>query len=95
LRAELASALARDPLVVDIRGLGLMIGVQFADADGAAGATATAVQKAAAERGLLLLTCGAWGDVVRFIPALVVDEEQISQAVELFVEAVTSVGTAQ
>jgi 4-aminobutyrate aminotransferase len=95
LRAELTSALARDPRVVDIRGLGLMIGVQFADADGPAGATATAVQKAAAERGLLLLTCGAWGDVVRFIPALVVDEEQISQAVELFAEAVTSVGTAQ
>ena len=92
LRAELQAALGHDKRVADIRGLGLMTGVQFDDADGRPdGTTAAAVQRAAAQRGLLLLTCGAWGEVVRFIPALVVEEDQIRQAVALFADAVASV----
>jgi 4-aminobutyrate aminotransferase len=92
LRAELQAALGHDKRVADIRGLGLMTGVQFDDADGRPdGTTAAAAQRAAAERGLLLLTCGAWGEVVRFIPALVVKEDQIRQAVGLFADAVASV----
>jgi hypothetical protein len=43
--------------------------VQFDDADGRPDGTTAAAQRAAAERGLLLLTCGAWGEVVCFIPA--------------------------
>ena len=63
--------------ITDVRGLGLMLGNEFRDADGNPdGATAAAAQQEAAERGLLLLTCGAWGQVVRFIPALVVTEQR-------------------
>ncbi len=59
--------------ITDVRGLGLMIGNEFRDADGKPDpVTAAAAQQEAARRGLLLLTCGAWGQVVRFIPALVV-----------------------
>lgn len=78
--------------IADVRGLGLMIGNEFRDADGRPdGATASAVQQEAASRGLLLLTCGAWGEVVRFIPALVVGEQDIDQAAALWGEAVTAV----
>lgn len=78
--------------ITDVRGLGLMLGNEFRDADGNPdGATASKVQKAAAERGLLLLTCGPWGQVVRFIPALVVDEAQVDQALELWQQAVADV----
>ncbi|GFG52088.1 aspartate aminotransferase family protein [Mycolicibacterium agri] len=78
--------------ITDVRGLGLMIGNEFRDADGKPdGATATAVQQEAAKRGLLLLTCGAWGQVVRFIPALVVTSEQVDEAAAIWADAVNAV----
>ena len=42
-------------------------------------------------KGLLLLTCGAWGQVVRFIPALVVDEALVDEALGIWREAVAAV----
>ncbi|MFP5346465.1 MAG: aminotransferase class III-fold pyridoxal phosphate-dependent enzyme, partial [Actinomycetes bacterium] len=76
----------------DVRGLGLMLGNEFRDADGKPdGATATAAQQEAARRGLLLLTCGAWGQVVRFIPALVVDSGQVKEAAAIWEDAVAAV----
>nr|WP_090278368.1 aspartate aminotransferase family protein [Mycolicibacterium komanii]CRL73798.1 4-aminobutyrate aminotransferase [Mycolicibacterium komanii] len=78
--------------ISDVRGLGLMLGTEFRDAAGKPdGATALAVQQEAARRGLLLLTCGAWGQVVRFIPALVVSAEQIDEAAGIWSDAVSAV----
>ncbi|GAA1138396.1 aspartate aminotransferase family protein [Nesterenkonia lutea] len=78
--------------IAEVRGLGLMVGNEFRDADGAPDpATAMAAQQEAARRGLLLLICGSWGEVVRFIPALVVSESEVDQAVALWSEAVTAV----
>ena len=66
-----------------------MIGNEFRDADGKPDpATATAAQQEAARRGLLLLTCGAWGQVVRFIPALVVTGDQVDEAAGIWADAV-------
>ncbi|MFG1907903.1 aspartate aminotransferase family protein [Kribbella sp. NPDC048928] len=80
--------------ITDVRGLGLMIGNEFRDADGKPDpATATAAQQEAARRGLLLLTCGAWGQVVRFIPALVVSPDEIDEAAGIWSEAVATVLT--
>jgi len=92
LRAGLEKVAAGDDRITDVRGLGLMLGNEFRDADGRPdGATASAVQQEAARRGLLLLTCGAWGQVVRFIPALVVDEALVDEAVGIWQEAVAAV----
>jgi len=44
----------------------------------------------AARRGLLLLTCGAWGEVVRFIPALIVNSAQVKEAATLWEDAVAA-----
>jgi 4-aminobutyrate aminotransferase len=78
--------------ISDVRGLGLMIGNEFRDADGKPDpATATAAQQEAARRGLLLLTCGAWGQVVRFIPALVVSGDQVDEAAGIWADAVGAV----
>lgn len=75
----------KHPQIADVHGLGLMVSVEFADAEGAPdGATAAAVHKAAAENGLLLLTNGMYGQNVRFIPALVVTEQQIDDALALW-----------
>lgn len=78
--------------ITDVRGVGLMIGNEFRDADGKPDpATATAAQQEAARRGLLLLTCGAWGQVVRFIPALVVTADQVDEAAGIWADAVGAV----
>lgn len=92
LRAGLEKIAAGHDQITDVRGLGLMLGNEFRDAAGEPdGATAAAVQQEAARRGLLLLTCGAWGQVVRFIPALVVTEQQVDEAIQTWSQAVETV----
>lgn len=92
LREGLEAVAAETAAISDVRGLGLMQGNQFRDADGEPdGATAAAVQQEAARRGLLLLTCGPWGQVVRFIPALVVDDDAVDEALGIWREAVDAV----
>src|SRR5690606_18774078 len=79
--AELFTGLQRlasdHPGIGDVRGLGLMVGCEFVTADGEPdAATAQRAQAAAHENGLLLLMCGAWGNVVRMIPPLIVSPAQ-------------------
>ena len=71
-------------LVKDVRGKGLMIGVQFDS-----GETADAVQMQAFDRGLLVLEAG--DDCVRMSPPLVVSQAEAATAVRLFTEAVEHV----
>ncbi|WP_392423907.1 aspartate aminotransferase family protein [Barrientosiimonas humi] len=89
LRQALEKVAGQHDAITDVRGLGLMLGNEFRDAEGKPdGAAAARVQSKAAELGLLLLTCGPWSQVVRFIPALVVDEKQVDDAAQLWAEAV-------
>ena len=76
---------ARRPLIKDVRGLGLMIGIEFEDHD-----TMIAVEQAAFRRGLLVL--GAGDDVVRMCPPLVFRRDQAETALEVFEEAVAEAG---
>ncbi|MFN8448041.1 MAG: aminotransferase class III-fold pyridoxal phosphate-dependent enzyme [Anaerolineae bacterium] len=83
---------AEYPIIGDVRGRGLMVGVEFAR-DGHPDKDATkAVQKACLDRRLLLLTCGTFDNVIRWIPPLVVTEAQIDEALGVFAEALGSVG---
>jgi 4-aminobutyrate aminotransferase len=92
LRAALQDVADKFPQITDVRGLGLMLGNEFRDADGRPdGAMAAAAQQEAARRGLLLLTCGAWSQVVRFIPALVVQPEHVSEAAGIWADSVAAV----
>jgi len=76
---------ARFPgLVRDVRGKGLMIGVEFDTPE-----HAEEVQWAAFERGLLVLECGS--SSVRLSPALIVSEAEMSTGLALFGDAVASV----
>jgi 4-aminobutyrate aminotransferase len=76
----------RHPAIRDVRGLGLMIGIQFPDHDHMA-----AVEQAAFQRGLLVLGCG--DDVIRMSPPLVIRRDQVDTALEVFEEAVAEVST--
>ena len=79
---------SRHPVMGDVRGLGLMVGVELTHADGS---TATDVAKAVIARcqqnKLLLLSCGTYDNVVRWIPPLIVTREQIETALEIFERA--------
>jgi 4-aminobutyrate aminotransferase len=89
LRDGLAKIAADHPVISDVRGLGLMLGNEFRTPDGEPDADlARRAQQAAAERGLLLLTCGQFGNVVRMIPALVVNAAQVDEALALWADAV-------
>lgn len=91
LRSGLEALQAKNPLMGDVRGLGLMQAVEFVTDDGKPNAAlAGAVQKAAIDEDLLLLTCGSAGNVVRIIPALTVSEEEISTGLERFGAAVNA-----
>src|SRR5699024_6872840 len=92
LTRALSEVAARHAQITDVRGPGLMVGNEFRDADGNPdGATAGAIQQEAARRGLLLLTCGAWSQVVRFIPALVVQPVDIDEAAQIWADSVAAV----
>ncbi|ADD41612.1 aspartate aminotransferase family protein [Stackebrandtia nassauensis] len=82
----------KTPAIGDVRGLGLLVGSEFTTPDGKPDtATAQAAQKEAAARGLLMLTCGAHMNVVRMIPALVVNSEQIDEALGIWADVVADV----
>lgn len=77
--AGLRKIAASQPAIGDVRGIGLMLGLEFVTADGEPDAqAASAVQQAAIKENLLLLTCGARANVVRIIPALNVSEDEVN-----------------
>jgi acetylornithine aminotransferase/4-aminobutyrate aminotransferase len=89
LRERLESLQGKYPEIADVRGLGLMQGTYLVDSNGKPdGERTAALLKACEERNLLLIRCGAYGgQVVRWIPPLIVTREQVDEAVDVFVEA--------
>lgn len=81
------------PAIGDVRGLGLMIGVEFRTGDRQPDREmAKAVIHACFDEGLLLLTCGPWDNTIRFIPPLVVTQEQVDRGLEVFARAMKQAG---
>jgi 4-aminobutyrate aminotransferase len=94
--AGLASLIEKHPLIGDVRGRGLMIGVELVrDRQTKERATTErdAVVNAAFRRGLLLL--GAGKNAIRFSPPLVLTKDQADAAVKIFDEALTEVESAR
>jgi 4-aminobutyrate aminotransferase len=76
------------PIIGDVRGLGLMIGTEFTvKGKPADKALIKAVIHACQERGLLLLSCGTYDNVIRWIPPLIVTEQQINEGLRIFESA--------
>lgn len=85
MRARLGEMQPRFPGMVDIRGLGLMIGVEFCLPDGTPdGHTVGKILEQCSEKGLILLSCGVYKNVVRFMAPLIVTREQIDEALAIF-----------
>jgi len=80
------------PEIGDVRGRGLMVATEFTTPEGRPwGDRAKAAAAACRERDLLLLTCGPYGQVLRWIPPLVVNQTQILEALDIFAEALDTV----
>jgi 4-aminobutyrate aminotransferase len=97
LTAGLARVAAEDDRIGDVRGPGLMVGVEFV-LDRASrepdGVLPDRLSAACADAGLLLLTCGRSHEVIRWIPPLDVTSAEISEAVEVFGETLASIPRA-
>ena len=85
LRAALTDAQAGCPELAEVRGLGSMIAAEFCDpVTGEPNASAAQrVQKKALEQGLLLLTCGQYGNVIRFLYPLTIPQDQFAKALQI------------
>jgi 4-aminobutyrate aminotransferase len=85
---------AKFPFIGDVRGLGLMVATEFTKEDGPDKATAKLVQQTCLARNLILLTCGTYENVIRWIPPLIVTKEQIEEALSIFTQALEEVTSA-
>lgn len=80
------------PAIADVRGLGLMIASEFRTQLGKPDKeTAKAVVAACLDRKLMLLTCGPWDNTIRWIPPLIVTNEQIDEALNIFADGLQEV----
>ncbi|MFT8872049.1 MAG: aspartate aminotransferase family protein [Sporolactobacillus sp.] len=81
---RLAKLAERFPAIADIRGLGLMVGIECQTQDGKPdGALVAKLREVALTHGLLLLNCGVDKNVIRFIPPLTVSEQEIDEAMDI------------
>ena len=83
------------PHIVDIRGPGLMVAVEFNDPATSApsAAFAEAVRRKALDKGLILLTCGVYGNVIRFLPPLTTPEPVFDEALDILEAALIEAGS--
>jgi 4-aminobutyrate aminotransferase len=92
LKDRLTELKQRHAVIGDVRGLGLMIGVDFDKNDGSRapdGKLRDRVMQQCFEKGLLLLSCGE--STLRFCPPLIVTEKEVATAVEIFEAAIGAV----
>ncbi len=80
------------PALAEVRGIGSMIAAEFCDpATGAPSADhAKRVQDRALQAGLLLLTCGTYGNVIRFLYPLTIPQDQFDAALATLAQALTA-----
>jgi 4-aminobutyrate aminotransferase-like enzyme len=96
IRRLLAEARTLQPQIAEVRGLGAMIGVEFADPrSGAPDADfAKRVQGRAFESGLLLLTCGIHFNVIRFLMPLTIPDALFDEALQVLGQSIGAAARA-
>ncbi len=77
--------------VGDVRGMGLMIGVELNHEDGSADPAAmNHVKQQALEEGMFILSCGPSNNIIRFIPPLVTTMEDLDTGIDILDRALAS-----
>jgi 4-aminobutyrate aminotransferase/(S)-3-amino-2-methylpropionate transaminase len=92
LKPALLALQNKYPFIAEVRGLGAMIALEFTDpatheprAD-----IPGAVAAYAAQQGVLILTAGTYGNVIRFLPSLAITDEQLLDAVGVLDDALAT-----
>jgi 4-aminobutyrate aminotransferase / (S)-3-amino-2-methylpropionate transaminase / 5-aminovalerate transaminase len=89
LRRRLEEIAARQPLVGEVRGLGPMLALELREPTPVLAKATTA---AALEKGLLLLSCGLDGNVIRLLPPLTASDDELERGLALLEEALGDAG---
>ena len=85
LKQRLHSLISDVPQIADIRGLGFMNAVEF-NIPGTRNPNAdftNKIREKALEKGLILLTCGVYGNVIRFLAPLTIQDEVFAEALDI------------
>jgi len=90
LRARLEEIAGRQAIVGEVRGVGPMLALELREPTPDAAKATTA---AAFEKGLLLLSCGLDGNVIRLLPPLTASDEELERGLDLLEEALGDAGT--
>jgi len=80
---------AHDARIGDVRGRGAMIAVEFVKPGTTEpdAALTQAVAKAAHAEGVIVLTCGTFGNVIRFLPPLTIDDTLLNEGIDVVLAA--------
>jgi 4-aminobutyrate aminotransferase/(S)-3-amino-2-methylpropionate transaminase len=89
---RLRALASRHPKIGDVRGRGAMVAIELVrpgttEPDAAEAARISAACHA---QGVVTLTCGTFGNVLRFLPPLVISDELLSEALDVLADAVSS-----
>ncbi|MCC6224047.1 MAG: 4-aminobutyrate--2-oxoglutarate transaminase [Thermoleophilia bacterium] len=96
IRGRLEGIATRVEAVGEVRGLGPMLALELVEDRGTkapAASLASATAAAALERGVLLLTCGLYSNVVRILVPIVVSEDDLDHGLDVLEEALVVAGT--
>ena len=80
---------AKDPRIGEVRGKGAMMALELVDpvSQKPDAALTAAVAQAARARGLILLTCGTYGNVIRLLPPVTMPDELFAEGMEILEQA--------
>jgi 4-aminobutyrate aminotransferase len=90
LRTRLDEIAGRHAIVGEVRGLGAMLALELAEQSGD---FARAVTVAARAKGLVLLSCGLYGNVIRLLPPLSATDEELGRGLAILEEALGNAGS--
>ena len=90
LRTRLDELAAKYELIGEVRGLGSMLALELVEQSGEA---SKAVTVAAREKGLILLSCGLYGNVIRLLPPLSATDEELERGLAILEEALGDAGS--
>lgn len=91
-RGAFAELQKSDSRIGDIRGRGAMQAIELVEAGSKTPASALtgAIAKQAADQGVILLTCGTYGNVIRFLPLLAISDELLREGLQVVADAPAS-----
>lgn len=76
------------PVMADVRGPGLMVACEFMEQGRPATELVRRIQQSCLEDGLMMLTCGTYANVIRWLPPLIVTAQQIDESIGIFSKAI-------